>query len=115
MAKMASAESQDRPNLKKAQSAAEPKIDAAGQPFLQTRVDGQPVQLGLCRDNMLRLSAPPELVEDLVLARLQQELKPGNPPRTSVLQVNTDWELLQAARQAREASLLSSGAPSSLK
>lgn len=115
MAKMASAESQDRPNLKKAQSAAEPRIDAAGQSFLQTRVDGQLVQLGLCRDNMLRLSAPPELVEDLVLARLQQELKPGNPARTSVLQINTDWELLEAARQAREASLMSSGTPPSLK
>ena len=115
MAKKASTETQDRPNLKNAESGVEPQIDAAGQPFLQMRVDGQPVQLGLCRTNMLRLSAPPEFVEDLVLERLQQELKPGNPARTSVLQVKTDWNLLEAARQARQASLLSSNTSSSLK
>src|SRR5256885_2919926 len=67
MATKASTETQDRPNLKNAESGVEPQIDAAGQPFLQMRVDGQPVQLGLCRTNMLRLSAPPEFVEDLVL------------------------------------------------
>ncbi|HEV2697509.1 MAG TPA: hypothetical protein VGU90_05915 [Terriglobales bacterium] len=115
MAKKASAEAQDRPNLESAESDAEPQIDAAGKPFLQMRVDGQPVQLGLCRGNMLRLSAPPELIEDLVLERLQQELKPGNPARTSALQVKTDWNLLEAARQARQDSLLSSNASSSLK
>jgi hypothetical protein len=79
------------------------------------QIGGEPVQLGICRSNTLRLSAPPELIEDLVLARMQQELKPAKPARTSLLQVNSDWKLIEAAREAREAALLPSAASSSLK
>jgi len=58
----------------------------------------------LCRSNTLLLSAPPEFVEDLVLARLQQELK-VNPARVSAVQVRNDWKLLESARDARDAAL----------
>jgi hypothetical protein len=102
-AKKASDESGELPSWRRVEGHAEPELDAAGRPFLRVQVDGRTTQLGLCRGNMLQLSAPPELVEDLVLARLQDELKAGKPARTSVPQVKRDWNLLIAAREAREA------------
>jgi hypothetical protein len=102
-ARRASDESGELPSWRRVEAHAEAQLDAAGRPFLRLQVDGRTTQLGLCRGNMLRLSAPPEFVEDLVLARLQDELKSGKPARTSVPQVKRDWKLLEAAREAREA------------
>ena len=102
-AKRANDESGELPSWRRVEGDAEPELDAAGQPFLRLQIDGRTTQLGLCRGNMLRLSAPPEFIEDLVLARLQDELKAGNPARTSVPQVKRDWNLLEAVREAREA------------
>lgn len=102
-AKRASEESGELPSWRQVENHAEPELDASGGPFLRLEVDGRTTQLGLCRGNMLRLSAPPEFVEDLVLTRLQDELKPGKPARASVPEVKRDWKLLEAAREAREA------------
>jgi hypothetical protein len=102
-AKRASDESGELPSWRRVESHAEPELDAAGRPFLRLQIAGRTTLLGLCRGNMLRLSAPPEFVEDLVLARLQDELKAGKPARTSIPQVKRDWNLLEAAREAREA------------
>jgi hypothetical protein len=49
--------------------------------------------------------AQPELVEQLLYARLAQELKPGKPARASERQIQKDWALLEEATKAREASL----------
>jgi hypothetical protein len=102
-AKKAAAES-ELPSWRAVEAHAQPELDASGQPFVKWEVEGQPVQLGLCRGNTLRLSTPPEFVEDLVLARLQQELR-VKPPRVSAEQVKRDWTLLESARKAREAAL----------
>jgi hypothetical protein len=61
--------------------------------------------VGLCRGNALHSSASPEVLEQLMLARLQVELKPGNPPRISEQQVKSDWQLFQAARGEKRAEL----------
>ena len=111
-AKRASAESRELPSWRKLEGSAEPQFDASGQLFLRLQIDGRPVQLGLCRSNTLRLSAPPEFVEDLVLTRLQQELKHGKPARASLNQVKSDWKLLEDARAARDASLSAIAPPS---
>ncbi len=112
----ANTESHDRPDWRRSvESTGVPEFDAAGKPFIKLQIGGEAVQLGICRSNTLRLSAPPELIEDLVLARMQQELKPAKPARTSMLQVNSDWKLIEAAREAQEAALLPSAASSSLK
>lgn len=87
------------------------QLDAEGRPFINWQIEGRTMQLGLCRGNALRLSAPPDLVENLILTRLQQELKPGKPARTSLAVVKSDWSLLQAARESREASLSRSVSP----
>ena len=77
------------------QAESNPQLDAAGRPLLQVKDDIGAVEIGLCRNNILRTSAPPELVQQLLLVRLQQELKPGKPPRTSATDVAADWHLLQ--------------------
>src|SRR5215467_2542255 len=61
-AKRASDESGELPSWRRVEGDAEPELDAAGQPFLRLQIDGRTTQLGLCRGNTLRLSAPPELV-----------------------------------------------------
>jgi hypothetical protein len=102
-AKRAADEAGPLPSWRKVEAKTEPQLDAAGRPFVKWQIDGRTVQLGLCRSNTLQLSAPPEFVEDLILARLQQELKGGKPARASLLQVKSDWKLLETARQERRA------------
>jgi hypothetical protein len=93
------------PEWERLQAAAEPQIDSSGQPFLKTELQGRTVLLGLSRGNVLRLSAPPEFTQQLVLTRLEHELKSSKPPRASRRQVESDWKLLQRAVEAREAEL----------
>lgn len=100
--KRASADTDSVPHWRRG---AEPQLDATGQPFLQAQVDGRIVRLGLSRRNALRLSTPPELVQGLLVTRLEQELKPSKPSRISGQQVKSDWKLLEGAVEARRAAL----------
>jgi hypothetical protein len=100
--KRASADTDSVPDWRRG---AEPQLDATGQPFLKAQVEGRIVQLGLSRGNALRLSAPPELVQGLLLTRLEEELKPSKPSRVSGQQAESDWKLLQGAVEARQAAL----------
>jgi hypothetical protein len=93
------------PDWQKFQARTEPQFDATGQPFLQTRADDVTTQIGICRDNAFRLVAPPELVQGLLFARLEQELKPKKPSHVSQQQIESDLNLLQQATKATEASL----------
>ncbi|HEY7354332.1 MAG TPA: hypothetical protein VH596_16305 [Terriglobales bacterium] len=93
------------PNWRKFEEQTEPQLDAGGRPFLQVSNEDQIAQVGICRDNAARLEAPPELIQGLLFARLQQELKPRKPSHISERQIATDWELLQDVTRAREASL----------
>jgi hypothetical protein len=86
-------------------ASAEPQLDASGQPFLKAQLEGQTVLIGLSRGNVLRLTAPPEFVQDLVLTRLEHELKSGKPPRASQQGIASDWKLLEQAVEARQAEL----------
>ena len=92
------------PGWREFQASAQPEIDGEGQTFLRGDVNGEPVRIGICRDNALRMNAPPEIVQDLVLARLEQELKP-KPARTSKRQVEQDLSLLQRVLDERKAEL----------
>jgi hypothetical protein len=74
---------------------AEPELDSSGHPMLQVEVFGKNVKIGICRANALRIPAPLEFTEQLLLTRLDQELKPGTPSRASQREVEDDWELLQ--------------------
>jgi len=92
------------PAWRKVESGAEPSLDASGQPFLKTSMEGHTILLGLSRGNALRLAAPPEFAQELVLTRLEDELK-SRKPRASEQGIESDWNLLQRAVEARQANL----------
>lgn len=98
-------ESEDVPDWKKIASRAKPRLDASGRAFLSVTLEGREVPVGLCRENALRLSGSPEFVQQLALARLELELKPKKPVHSSEQEVRDDWQLLQAARESRQAAL----------
>lgn len=93
------------PRWRQLQAGAEPQLDASGQPFLKAQVEGQTVLIGLSRGNALRLTAPPEFTQELVLTRLESELKSGKPARASRHGIESDWKLLEHAVEARQAEL----------
>ena len=70
----------------------EPRLDEYGRPTLRLRVDGQPVDVGISRDNIA--TAPPAVASELMAARLRMELRRGDPG-ASATQVMDDWKLLQ--------------------
>ena len=98
-------EAEPLPNWQKFEAKTEPQFDATGQPFLQVHAEDTTTQVGICRDNAFRLAAPPELVEGLLFARLEQELKAKKPAHASQQQIESDLNLLQRATKATEASL----------
>src|SRR5216684_7239579 len=61
----------EMPGWRQLQAGAEPQMDASGQPFLKAQVEGQTLLIGLSRGNALRLTAPPEFTQELVLTRLE--------------------------------------------
>src|SRR5581483_2997186 len=101
------AQSEPLPTWSKIEAQTQPQIDAKGAPFLQLRADEETTEVGICRNNALDMIAQPELVQELLYARLDQELKSGKPARASKRQIQKDWALLEEATKAREASLTS--------
>lgn len=98
-------ESEPLPNWREFVSKTEPQVDVAGQPFLRAHGEATTTQIGICRGNALRLSAPPQLVEGLLFARLEQELKSKKPAHASEQQIQSDLKLLREVSKSREASL----------
>ncbi|MGA7908187.1 MAG: hypothetical protein WCA16_12335 [Candidatus Sulfotelmatobacter sp.] len=74
-----------------------PKLDAEGRPLVQIRTGEQLVSVGVSPDNVLANSASPQLTEQLLEARLEEELRHGVPPKASESDVERDWRLLQEA------------------
>lgn len=93
------------PNWQKFAARTEPQLDVTGEPFLRERGENATTQIGICRGNALRMSAPPQLVEGLMFARLDQELKSKKPAHASEQQIQSDFRLLQQVVKSREASL----------
>jgi len=58
----------------KLQSKAQTSFDDQGRPILEVRVDGRLMQIGVSAGNILTGGAPPQLVRQLLEARLQSEL-----------------------------------------
>jgi hypothetical protein len=97
------------PNWQKFAAQTEPQLDVTGQAFLQARGQDATTQVGICRGNALRMSAPPQLVQGLLFARLDQELKSKKPAHASEQQIQSDFKLLQQLTKSSEASLTTSG------
>ncbi len=74
-----------------------PDLDAEGRPVLRIHVGEDVVSVGVSGSNILASDAPGQFTAQLLEARLQAELKRGNPPKASESDVTRDWNLLQKA------------------
>lgn len=92
------------PSWRRLQTGATPQIDAQGRPFIQVKLDGKDVPIGICRGNALHGTGSPELLENLLLSRLDEQLR-NKSPRVSEQSIKSDWKLLESAREERRAAL----------
>jgi hypothetical protein len=81
------------------QANGEPGFDSYGRPILEIREGGQIITVGLTRDNILSTDTPPRLTQDLLAARLHEELRGSNGTAAASV-VTSDWELLQQVNLA---------------
>lgn len=72
----------------------EPELDAGGDPVLKIRSGEQSVEMGLSRNNVVGSDAPAVLREELLTARLLEELH-GGSGTPSENGVEKDWNLLE--------------------
>ena len=85
------------------QSKAHLTVDDNGMPALQMVLDGELVELGITAGNVLNGNAPPELLRQLIEARLQSELH-RSARSISETEVARDWELLRKTMGSGETS-----------
>jgi hypothetical protein len=78
---------------KNLQAAAEPALDENGSPVLRVEEGHVNYEVGLSHANLLNSSAPPQLVQQLLIVRLEDELRETAHASQSDLQ--SDWKLLQ--------------------
>jgi hypothetical protein len=88
------------------QSKAKTGVDDQGRPVLQLQIGDSSVQVGVAAANVLNGDAPPELVSQLLEARLQSELRRKSAPLISEAEVSRDWLLLQKTISARDAPIV---------
>ena len=79
----------------KLQSHAQISVDEQGRPVLQMQLGEDRVEIGDSAENILKGNAPPELVRQLLEARLESELSRRSPHGISEIEVDRDWKLLQ--------------------
>jgi hypothetical protein len=79
------------------QSKAEAALDQDGRPVLQMNVGPDVVRVGASADNVLTSDSPAHVVQALLKARLQAELRRSSTPSVSGREIARDWKLLQQA------------------
>jgi hypothetical protein len=94
-----------RASWKQFASAAQLSDDTSAGPVLLADFGDKTVQVGIARGNVLNNPAPAELLRDLLVARLQEELRGKSSAKVSDAQVRADWNLLQAVLAARSQDL----------
>jgi hypothetical protein len=77
------------------ENTSEPQLDESGHLTLRMQMNEQWVDVGIARENILNEGTPPDLAKELLAARLQEELRSSDSPRTSQSQVMSDWTLLR--------------------
>ncbi len=70
-------------------------VDSKGRPVIEVQDGEKQVQLGVTADTILNGHAPPQLVRQLIEARLQFELRHRPAAIISETEVARDWQLLQ--------------------
>jgi hypothetical protein len=80
------------------QADARPQFDEDGSPSLQIKIGEQVFDVGISAKNILTSGTPPRLVQQLLEARLGQELRRnGKTPKVSEKDLVRDWSLLRQA------------------
>ena len=77
------------------ENSGEPQLDEYGRVTLRVQMDEQWVDVGIARENILNDGTPPNLVKELLAARLQEELRSSDSPRASQTEVMNDWKMLR--------------------
>jgi hypothetical protein len=95
----------------KLQANATVDFDDDGRPVLEMEIDGRIVRVGATAGNVLNGNAPPELVRELLEARLQSELRGKAPRGISENEVVRDWTLLQQTIAESDSPLTAHSAP----
>jgi hypothetical protein len=98
---------------RKLQSQAKSGVDDQGRPVLQVQVGQSLVQVGVAADNLLNGNAPPQLVRQLLAARLQSELRSRSAQALSDTEVARDWKLLQKSMAESDSTVATRPAPHS--
>ncbi len=103
--RVAERSAENEPHWASLQAAAEPMVDASGEPMLSLRSSGQMTAVGIARNNIVIM---PDIVNDsvngpegvefateLVKARLSEELKPAATRKTARSDVENDFLILR--------------------
>jgi hypothetical protein len=77
------------------------RLDGGGHPVLAIRSGEEIVEVGITRGNVLNGDAPRSVVQDLLVARMREQLRSGHAPKTTEPQIRQDWKLLSAAFEER--------------
>lgn len=77
------------------QAKAQHAVDDQGRPVLEMQVGDTTVRVGASAGNILDGNAPPQLVRQLLEARLRAELRRKSPLGISETEVARDWKMLQ--------------------
>jgi hypothetical protein len=62
-------------------------------------IGGEAVNVGVAPGNLFARESSGRFVQQILEARLREELRRGNPPKVSESDVEHDWTLLQKALQ----------------
>ena len=89
------------------QSHARIGVDDHDRPVLELQNGDSPIEIGIAADNVLNGTAPPQLVRQLLEARLHSELRRKSAQGISETEVARDWKLLQKAMGESDATVRS--------
>lgn len=90
------------------QAKAKPAVDSHGRPVLQMEIGEHLVRVGASSGNIMEPSAPPEIVRQLLEARLASELRHPAAHTVSERELDRDWNLLQTTISRPDSPLASS-------
>jgi hypothetical protein len=79
------------------QSRSHIEFDDRGLPLLRVQVGSRLVTVGVSAENVLTTGAPPQLVRQLLEARLQAELRRRTPSSIPASELTRDWTILRQA------------------
>ena len=94
----------------KLQAKSRTAVDEEGRPVLEMELGGETVRVGIAADNVLSSNAPPQLVRQLLEARLQSELHRRSRHGLTGTEVARDWKLLRRLTD-RDGAIVAGGTP----